>query len=132
MTREQLITLANDLHNYKYQATKLYSCTAWVLETDIPDVWLLKSYNTIVAVYSAITGTVYVFDYYSNTTSQHIRKFAKYMDADRLTYLYETSSRIYEQAVSPYANTHKGNKATFDNLKACDWSTIIENKAFER
>lgn len=36
---------------------------------------LLRSYRTFVAVYIPTTDRLFVFDYYSNTTSQHIAKF---------------------------------------------------------
>lgn len=36
---------------------------------------LLCSYSTFVAVYIPTTDRLFVFDYYSNTTSQHIAKF---------------------------------------------------------
>ena len=35
---------------------------------------ILRSYNTIVGIYSRITGTFYVFGTYSNTTVKHIIK----------------------------------------------------------
>lgn len=36
---------------------------------------LLRSYSTFVAVYIPTTGRLFVFNYYSVTTSQHIAKF---------------------------------------------------------
>ena len=36
---------------------------------------LLRSYSTFVAVYIPTTDRLFVFDYYSNTTTQHIAKF---------------------------------------------------------
>lgn len=36
---------------------------------------LLRSYSTFVAVYIPTTDRLFAFDYYSNTTSQHIAKF---------------------------------------------------------
>lgn len=51
---------------------------------------VLKSYNTIVAVIDGYTGYCYDFSRfvygYTATTTQHICKFAKHFDADRLTY----------------------------------------------
>ena len=51
---------------------------------------VLKSYNTIVAVTDVYTGYCYDFSRfvygYTATTAQHICKFAKHFDADRLTY----------------------------------------------
>ena len=56
---------------------RLDKCQAWVLHTD--DYVLLKSYNTIVAVFEKSTGTladvlrvVYV---YTPTSAKHIAKF---------------------------------------------------------
>lgn len=58
---------------------RLRSCSAWVLETE--DCYLLKSYNTIVAIMAKNThymadGLRYVYGY-TATSAQHISKFAK-------------------------------------------------------
>ena len=56
---------------------RLRSCQAYVFETD--NFWVLRSYNTIVAVTSKDTGVCYdvlrmVFGY-TATSAQHIAKF---------------------------------------------------------
>ena len=57
---------------------RLRSCNAHVLET--PDFFILRSYNTIVAVVDKDTGSTWdvlraVYGY-TNTSAQHIAKFA--------------------------------------------------------
>ena len=56
---------------------RLRTCTAEVLET--AGYWILKSYNTIVAVTSKDTGICYdvlrVVYGYTSTSNQHIAKF---------------------------------------------------------
>ena len=56
---------------------RLRTCTAWVYETK--NYWILKSYNTVVAVTSKDTGVCYdvlrrVYGY-TATSAQHIAKF---------------------------------------------------------
>ncbi len=59
---------------------------------------ILRSYSTIVAAFSCVSGTVYVRDYYSATTVQHVTKFMQKISADfyivRIAYLYKRSDNI--------------------------------------
>ena len=48
-------------------------CQAWFVTT--PAHMILKSYNTIVAVYDMKTGVLFSIGRFSSTTYQHIRKF---------------------------------------------------------
>lgn len=63
--------------------------TAWII---------LRSYSTIVAAYSCGSATVYVRDYYSATTAQHVTKFMRKISTDfditRVVYLYKRSDNI--------------------------------------
>ena len=58
---------------------QLYSCKAWTLQSKYSKWILLQSYNTIVAAYDKNTETLFVFGYYSATTSQHVAKFRKWL-----------------------------------------------------
>ena len=59
---------------------RLYTCTAWVTNELYMDEYIdvLRSYDTIVAVYIPSTEKVYVRDFYSNTTTQHCAKFTRW------------------------------------------------------
>lgn len=59
----------------KGQCKQLYSCKAWIFTPDNSDFIILQSYTTIVAAFQCTTGILWVFDRYSNTTSQHVAKF---------------------------------------------------------
>ena len=79
---EEYVDLVNDLYNYSIpiDVRPLRSCKAEVLHynTQEGDVYLLKSYNTIVA-YVDENGMKYDFLRYvygyTATSAQHIRKF---------------------------------------------------------
>ena len=61
-------------------SVRLYYCKAEICLCNYSEFFkcrpiLLRSYSTFVAVYIPTTDRLFVFDYYSNTTSQHIAKF---------------------------------------------------------
>lgn len=88
---------------------------------------ILRSYNSIVGIYSRITATFYAFGTYSNTTVKHIYKAAKMLDAIRITWLCVRSDRRIEQYVNG-SGYLKANKLELDNLIKYDWSMEIETK----
>lgn len=88
---------------------------------------ILISYTSAVAIYSRSTATLYVFDYYSQTTVKHIYKAAKVLDAMRITWLYRRSDGIIELALSPHANTFKCTKREHSLIEANDYISYIEN-----
>ena len=87
---------------------RLYSCSASMFfvndfsftETAEPkDFIILCSYSTFTAIFCVQTETLYCLDYYSITTSQHFRKFEKWLKdngyyPDEVTFLYKRSDRI--------------------------------------
>ena len=87
MTRSDVIKSAtfmvNDRMSYKEFPDliphRLYYCKAWTLQSAYSRWILLQSYNTIVAAYDKNTEILFVFDYYSATTSQHVAKFQKWL-----------------------------------------------------
>ena len=93
--------------------------TAWII---------LRSYSTIVAAYSCASGTVYVRDYYSATTVQHVTKFMQKISTDyditRVAYLYKRSDNIvirhFRNSDIPY---HKW--CEFHDLVERDYKPII-------
>lgn len=65
-------------------SVRLYYCKAEICLCDYSEFFkcrpiLLRSYSTFVAVYIPTTDRLFVFDYYSNTTSQHIARFRRWL-----------------------------------------------------
>lgn len=84
MTKTELIktsTYMVDNYNlYPYvKSVRLYHCTAWCISSNYSKWILLQSYKTIVAAYDKIADILYVFDYYSHTTCQHVAKFRNWL-----------------------------------------------------
>lgn len=81
MTRKDIIKLATFmLDNYPdIKRIRLYHCTAWCISSNYSKWILLQSYKTIVAAYDKISDILYVFDYYSHTTCQHVVKFRNWL-----------------------------------------------------
>ena len=125
MTRTELIKLANETaKNYSdYHWKRLRKCSAEYLELD--NCTILRSYWTIAAIYNPKTATVYAFDNYSVTTSQHFRKFAQDMHAVRITKLFRDSTNIIELALSKYVNTYKLNSELWKRVISTDFVTYI-------
>ena len=128
-TRTQLIEAVD---HYSASRTsnlmRLKSCEAWFYQIEIEDrtYTVLQSYSTPVALYSPRTGTVYAFDQYSATTTQHIYKFARLMGASRITKLYRDSTRCIEVALNEYASTFKLTAAQWRDLIDRDFQGYIE------
>ena len=84
------------LGGYKEQ---LNNCKALILHPDFSDFMILQSYSTVVAAFQFSTGILWVFDFYSNTTSQHIAKFRNWVrykyrtcwNQPRIVHLYNDS-----------------------------------------
>ena len=126
MTRTELIIMINSAESVKSE--RLYKCSATVLLAELSNgraVDILQSYATRVAIFSRRTGTVYALDNYSATTYQHIYKFAKLMNADRITWLYDRSDHVIT------TNFHGHDYVTVARerrqLLECDYSIEIEN-----
>ena len=87
MTRTELIKAAtfmiNDHTSYRtfpdLIPRRLYYCKAWTLQSKFSKWVLLQSYFKIVAAYDRINDVLYVFDYYSHTTCQHVAKFRNWL-----------------------------------------------------
>lgn len=66
-------------HCTTVKGTRLRTCQAYVYET--PSFYVLRSYNTVVAIIEKSTGTCYDFLRavygYTNTSAQHILKFSQ-------------------------------------------------------
>lgn len=119
MTKTELsrITRAAYVRNrYRSRYTegeqRLNSCQAWYYTDKDLNAVALRSYRTIVAVYWA--GAVWEFDRWSNTTTQHVRKFARLMNAPVMS-LYRSSGM---------------SKREFESHENCDWSDVIDSIAY--
>lgn len=109
MTRSQLIIQAETLTDYYADTRKhrLYSCKAEWAESRVSQTAVLFSYGTLCAVYWR--GVVWEFSRYSNTTTQHTRKFARLMNAPVVS-LYRRSGM---------------SKRDFERHRKFDWSDVI-------
>ena len=110
----------------EYQATlhaggsksRLYYCTAWIIEPNFSDFLILQSYSTIVAAFQLSTGILWVFGYYSATTAQHVAKFHKLL-------LYEYNiCRNYQRRANLYNDSRTGKRAARKNLDD-DFASVI-------
>lgn len=102
----------------KGQVEQLYYCKAWVYMPCNSDFIILQSYSTIIAAYQRTTRILWVFGHYSNTTSQHVSKFRKW-----LRYEYRTSWN-YPRKVNLYNDSKTGKRAAHKNLED-DFASVI-------
>lgn len=135
MTRNELKIYAQQtydkaLSTHKFNRyERLNTCQAHYL--DVGNSVILKSYDTIVAIFNKTVGSLYVFDYYSATTQQHISKFAKMLDWDRISYLYKRSDSVIEKRYNCLDGTYdylKPFKKSWENLVKYDFSMVITNR----
>lgn len=104
---------------------QLYKCKAWIFTPDNSDFIILQSYSTIVAAFQRTTGILWVFDYYSNTTSQHIAKFRNW-----IRYAYQTGWN-YPVIVRLYNDSRTGKRAARKNIED-DFASAIESALNQR
>lgn len=121
-TRKELIDAVISDYNraVKGHVEQLYNCKAWIFMLDNSDFIILQSYSTIVAAFQRTTSILWVFDYYSNTTSQHIAKFQNWIRYDFLT------GWNYPIIVRLYNDSKTGKRAARKNLDE-DFSSVIES-----
>lgn len=98
--------------------SRLYYCTAWIIKPDFSDFLILQSYSTVVAAFQFSTGILWVFGYYSNTTTQHVAKFRNW-----ILYKYNTG-RNYPATVRLYNDSKTGKRAARKNLDD-DFASVI-------
>lgn len=98
--------------------SRLAYCKAWIIRPDFSDFIILQSYSTIVAAYQFSTGILWVFDFYSNTTAQHIAKFRNW-----IRYEYRTGWN-YPRTVKLYNDSRTGKRAARKNLDD-DFASVI-------
>lgn len=126
-TRKELIeTVINECNRaVKGHAEQLYNCKAWIFTPDNSDFIILQSYTTIVAAFQCTTCILWVFDHYSNTTSQHVAKFRNWIH-----YKFQTGwSRPY--TVNLYNNSRTGKRAAQKNHDD-DFASVIATALNQR
>lgn len=82
------------------------------------DFLILQSYSTIVAAFQRSTGILWVFNFYSNTTSQHIAKFRNW-----IRYEFQTGWN-YPITVRLYNDSRTGKRAAQKNHDD-DFASVI-------
>lgn len=102
----------------KGQCKQLYSCKAWIFTPDNSDFIILQSYTTIVAAFQRTTGILWVFGFYSNTTTQHVAKFGNWIRHD-----FQTGWN-YPKKVNLYNDSRTGKRAAQKNVKD-DFASVI-------
>lgn len=126
-TRKELSEAVTGEYNrtVKGQIEQLYTCRAWVYMPDNSDFIILQSYSTIVAAYQRTTGIVWVFDFYSSTTAQHIAKFRNW-----ILYEYQAGWN-YPRKVNLYNDSRTGKRAARKNLDD-DFASVISTALNQR
>lgn len=104
---------------------QLYSCKAWIFMHDYSDFTILQSYTTIVAAFQRSTGILWVFGFYSNTTSQHVAKFKNW-----IRYKYQTGWN-YPVTVRLYNDSRTGKRAARKNIED-DFASVIASALNQR
>lgn len=100
--------------------SRLQYCRACIIHPDFSDFLILRSYSTVVAAYQYSTGILWVFGFYSNTTSQHIAKFQNWIRNE-----FQTGWN-YPIIVRLYNDSKTGKRAARKNLDD-DFSSVIES-----
>lgn len=113
----EAVVSQSDLHLGGYRS-QLYSCKAWIMHPDFSDFLILQSYSTIVAAFQCSTCILWVFDFYSHTTSQHVAKFRNW-----IRYKYNTGWN-YPRKVNLYNDSKTGKRAARKNLDD-DFASVI-------
>lgn len=119
--REELVTAAKYFSSLPQggYTQQLYKCKATIICPDFSDFAILRSYATIVAAFQYSTGILWVFDFYSHTTAQHIAKFK-----NLLRYKYPYKSWDFPRCVNLYNDSRTGKRAAEKNIQD-DFASVI-------
>ena len=122
MTRSEIVDQVLEAYYSGYPRThteRLYTCKARIVYVESSDWLVLQSYATVVAAYQYSTGILWVFNFYSNTTAQHIAKFRTW-----LYYEFKTG-RSLPHRVNLYNDSRTSKRAARKNLDD-DFASVIE------
>ena len=119
-TRRELTDAVISEYNraVKGNIESLYSSKALAYMPCNSDFIILQSYSTIVAAYQFSTRILWVFDFYSKTTSQHVAKFRNW-----ICHKYNTGWN-YPKVVRLYNDSKTGKRAARKNLDD-DFASVI-------
>lgn len=85
MTKTELMETVKNYNLWEAKVYPLYHCQAAIIVPEESNrIYLLRSYQTIVAIASVDTKTVYPFYWYSQTTCQHVSKFQGWLSNNEL------------------------------------------------
>lgn len=104
---------------------QLYNCKAWFFMNDNSDFIILQSYTTIAAAFQRSTGVLWVFDFYSKTTAQHVAKFKNW-----IRYKYQTGWN-YPIIVRLYNDSRTSKCAARKNIED-DFASVIATALNQR
>ena len=111
MTKTELFETAcaaHDRNMYTYSEHRLNSCQAWYYEDEDLQAVALRSFRYIVAIYWR--GVVWEFNHWSSTTTQHVYKFARLMNAPVISLYRHSGMRLSD----------------FWLHENCDWKDVID------
>ena len=112
MTKTELSRIARAAYVrnlYTDSEHRLNSCQAWYYTDEVLNAVALRSYRSIVALYFG--GVVWEFDRWSRTTTQHVRKFARLMNAPVISLYRRSGMRLSD----------------FWLHENCDWKGVIDS-----
>lgn len=125
-TRSDILFATELYYNLAAKRIKrLYNCNAWIITPDNSDFLILQSYSTIVAAFQRTTGILWVFGFYSNTTTQHVAKFRNWI---RFEY---QAGRNYPVIVRLYNDSRTGKRAARKNIED-DFASVISSALNQR
>lgn len=132
MTKKELFEEAEKIYPL-CEHYKLYRCAAdfspAVEFSDGKKYRILRSYSTIVAVYSVTSNYIIVRDFYSHTTVQHIYKFRKLLSTIDgqigMLFLYRRKDRIMVKYCTNRLKDETPNAYLFERYESEDFSKLI-------
>lgn len=128
MTRTELKSKANMLMRGPYwDMEQVNNCKCWLIYSPDRSLAIVQSYRTAVAIYSARTRILYVFDFYSHTTQQHIRKAVKLLGTLEIRYLYQRSDSVIVYLAQGNVNFVRKTPKEREYIIDSDYDIYIEN-----
>ena len=120
MTRKDILNKVYNAYYSPYSTgfKRLYNCKAIIVHVDFTEWLILISCEKIVAAFQVSTGILWVFDFYSHTTAQHIAMFCKWLRNDY------NNSWNYQRTVKLYNDSRTGKRAARKNLED-DFESVI-------
>ena len=120
MTRKDIM---NKVYNTYYSSCparfkRLYTCNAIIIHVEFSEWLVLKSHETVVAAFQVSTGILWVFDFYSHTTAQHVSKFCKWLQNEY------NNGWNYKRTVKLYNDSKTGKRAARKNIED-DFASVI-------